>query len=122
MKGLLLPVAAALLAGCAAGAPPTAPAVVVDEYTVHTPGRWPTGRTTVSVVNEGEVPHTVVVTDGEGRPVAVTDLVAPGEETDLVVDLSPGRYVVSCRIVVRLADGTVMDHLEAGMSRPVEIG
>lgn len=111
-----------LVVACGGPAATAAPAVVLDEYTVDAPGRWRAERLSLSVENDGEVPHTLVVSDEEGRPVAASELIGPGEEAVLTVDLAPGRYVVSCRIVVARPDGTLSDHFAAGMFRSIDVG
>lgn len=111
-----------LVVACGGPAATASPAVVLAEYTVDAPGRWSAGGVSLSVKNDGEVPHTLVITDEIGLPVAASELVAPGDTIDLDLDLSPGRYVVSCRIVVSRPDGTLSDHFAAGMSRSVDVG
>lgn len=80
-----------------------------------------TGVSSFEVANVGEFNHTLVVTDSAGKVIAATDLVPPGSETNLEVDLPPGLYTVSCRIVAEDDDGNLIDHYELGMYRNVVV-
>jgi small subunit ribosomal protein S19 len=62
------------------------------------------------------------VTDSSGGVVAATPLVQPGETAALEVDLAPGRYSFTCRIVAEDPDGNIVDHYEAGMNTLVDVG
>lgn len=75
----------------------------------------------IDVVNSGELPHTLVVTDPSGRVVAATGLIQPGEATTLDVDLSEGRYTFTCRIVAETDQGELVDHFEEGMNAMVSV-
>jgi methionine-rich copper-binding protein CopC len=79
------------------------------------------GASTLHVSNVGEFTHTLVVTDDEGEVIAATDLVVPGAEATLEVDLQPGTYVFSCRIVSQDDEGNLIDHFESGMHRTVTV-
>jgi len=106
---------ASALAGCTE---PTSAggAIVLDEYTIDVPpGSFSSGTVSLDVMNAGEFSHTLVVTQSDGSAVAATASIPPGSGADLVVDLAPGEYQVSCRIVVQLPDGTIVDHYEEGM-------
>jgi len=92
------------------------------EYAIEVPStRIEAGRVPLSIVNTGTFSHTMVVTDDAGRAIAATATIAPGEPVQLVVDLVPGTYHVSCRIVVQLPDGTIVDHYQAGMVARFEV-
>lgn len=62
------------------------------------------------VVNEGEVPHALVVEgpNGESR----TDRIAPGESTKLEAYLVSGRYELYCPIA---------DHEQKGMTAKLTV-
>jgi plastocyanin len=75
----------------------------------------------LQVINTGEYSHTLVVTDENGEVLAATGLVGSGEETTLEVDLEPGTYVFSCRIVAEDDEGNLIDHYEQGMHRTVTV-
>lgn len=79
------------------------------------------GTSVMEIANAGDWNHTFVVTDSEGRVVAATDLVAPGDETSLEVALTAGTYTVSCRIVAENDEGKLVDHFELGMFRTVVV-
>jgi hypothetical protein len=78
-------------------------------------------ETTLHVSNTGEYSHTLIVTDEEGEVMGATGLVESGEETTLEVDLEPGTYVFSCRIVAEDDEGNLRDHYEEGMHRTVVV-
>lgn len=76
----------------------------------------------ISVVeNYGEFSHTLVVSDASGTVVGATDLIGPEAETVLTVELLPGSYTFTCRIVKGLDDGTFVDHYQEGMSASVDV-
>lgn len=74
-----------------------------------------------NATNTGELPHTLVVTSNDGTVIAATDLVQPGETMELAVDLHPGMFQVSCRIVAQNDEGQLLDHYELGMRHTVDI-
>jgi hypothetical protein len=104
-----------ILAGC--GSTPVDSAVIVlDEYSIELSAPVvQTGPVVLTVENAGDFSHTLVVTRADGSAVAATETIAPGDAVDLPLDLEPGGYQVSCRIVVQLPDGTIIDHYEQGM-------
>lgn len=79
------------------------------------------GTIDLSIENYGEFPHTLVVSDAAGTVIAATDLIGPDAETALTVNLQPGSYMLTCRIVKGLEDGTVVDHYQEGMATPVDV-
>jgi hypothetical protein len=94
---------------------------VLDEFSIDGPGRLGDGIETVTIENGGEFPHTLVVTDETGNVMAATSLIQSGESTGLTLDLDPGMYSVTCRIVTQTPDGDIVDHFEAGMHATLEI-
>jgi len=102
------------LAGCSGSA--TSGEFVLTEYDIAVPGAsFEAGTVPLQIVNSGEFPHTMVVTGEDGRALAATATIAAGSTAELVLDLEPGTYHVSCRIVLQLPDGTIVDHYQAGM-------
>ena len=79
------------------------------------------GTVELTVENYGEFPHTLVVSDAAGVVLAATELISPDAETILSIDLAPGTYSLTCRIVKGLEDGTVLDHYQKGMVATVEV-
>ena len=79
------------------------------------------GAAPVVVRNDGDFGHTLVVADPSGDVVASTEVIAPGEEAELVADLDPGVYELTCRIVVQLDDGELVDHMAEGMIERVAV-
>ena len=37
------------------------------------------------------------------------------------LDLTPGKYQITCRIVTQIEDGSLIDHYDAGMNQTVEV-
>lgn len=79
------------------------------------------GRVSLEIDNVGQYGHTLVVTRDTGAVVAATGLIAPGTATTLEVDLAPGAYQFSCRIVATGPDGGVLDHYQLGMKAAVRV-
>lgn len=102
------------IAGCSGSA--STGDFVLSEYDIDVPGvSLEAGSVPLQIVNAGDFSHTMVVTGEDGRAIAATETIAAGDSAELVVDLGPGTYQVSCRIVVQLPDGTIVDHYQAGM-------
>ena len=80
-----------------------------------------TGTVELTVENYGAFPHTLVVSDATGAVIAATELIDPEAETTLTIDLVPGTYSLTCRIVRGLEDGTVVDHYQRGMVATVDV-
>ncbi|MGI8515326.1 MAG: hypothetical protein ACR2NT_09340 [Acidimicrobiia bacterium] len=45
----------------------------------------------------------------------------PGASIEVGLDLIPDTYQLTCRIVVQLEDGTLVDHYQNGMGETVEV-
>jgi hypothetical protein len=56
------------------------------------------GALTIVVRNNGRLAHDLVITEN-GTPVAMTPPLAPGQATNLVTTLGPGRYLMSSTIL-----------------------
>lgn len=120
MRQALAGLAACLaLAGCA-GVAENGPYELV-EFSITGPDQLGPGSTSLTVSNVGEFPHTMVVTDSSGEVVAATSLVQPDQSVELAVDLRPGRYSFTCRIVAQDSEGQLIDHFESGMAATVEV-
>jgi uncharacterized cupredoxin-like copper-binding protein len=61
-----------------------------------------------------------VVTDDDGVVLAATGLIGPGQGVTLTLDLVPGAYQFSCRLVAS-RDGQVFDHYQMGMVADVVV-
>jgi len=94
----------------------------LTEFDVNGPGRLDAGVSTISVSNSGEFPHTLVIAEENGRVVAATEMIQPGETAAIDIDLAPGSYQFSCRIVGQRQDGSIVDHFEEGMVQRVSVG
>jgi hypothetical protein len=90
--------------------------VSLDEFSIDVSAdRFIAGPVDLEVVNGGEFPHTLVISTTEGKVLAATDLVQPGETARLEVDLAAGSYLFTCRIVTQLDTGELIDHYQEGM-------
>lgn len=109
------------LPGCS-GAAVSETSISLAEFSV-TPveDRLKAGNVDLSVSNAGEFPHTLVVSDSAGTVVAATALIRPGETSSLSVDLPPGAYMFTCRIVGQSDSGEIIDHYQRGMVTRVEV-
>ena len=94
---------------------------VLDEFTISGPTQIAAGVSTINAVNAGEFPHTLVVTTDQGVVVAATDLIDAGGSAALNVDIAPGSYQVTCRIVAQTENGDLVDHYEAGMHQLIDV-
>ena len=114
---------AVLVGACSSppGDPAATAAVRLDEFRIAVDSPLAAGPVGLTVDNQGEFAHTLLVTDADGAVVAGTDLVAPGTTLDLELDLPAGAYRLSCRIVVQDPDGTIIDHFEEGMRAAVTV-
>lgn len=116
----LLVVALALVGACASAAPVGDAAYQLEEFSILGPEMLESGPGAVQATNTGEYAHTLVVTTEMGEVIAATDLVQPGETVSLDLELEPGTYRFTCRIVAEV-DGVLVDHYEAGMNRVIEV-
>ena len=117
---VLVVAASALLGACAAPVASSVIDVELTEFAITTSNdRATAGDLTLDIWNTGEFPHTIVVSDTAGRVVRATDLIPPGANMELELDLPEGRYQFTCRIVAEADDGTLYDHFEQGMRTSV---
>lgn len=108
------------LAACS-GSAATGSGFDLAEWRVAGPGEMSADTNSVEVSNSGSLPHTLVVTDSSGHVMAATDLIGPGDSTELALDLDPGTYSFTCRIVAQDSEGEIVDHFEAGMNATVSV-
>ncbi len=108
------------LASCS-GSTATGSGIELAEWRIDGPSEMPADTRSVDVSNSGSLPHTLVVTDTEGNVMTATDLIAPGDSTELALDLEPGTYSFTCRIVAQDPEGKIVDHFEAGMNATVSV-
>lgn len=92
------------------------------EYDIVGPSWLDPATSTIQITNSGEYGHTLVVTDMSGQVVEASPLISPGESAELTIDLEPGRYDFTCRIVVQSSQGDLIDHFEQGMGTTVSVG
>lgn len=82
---------------------------------------WSSQGVSLDVANDGEFAHTLIVTDENGVVVGASGLVVPETSVPVELDLEPGTYRVSCRIVVEDPNGNLIDHFEKGMHATVQV-
>ena len=95
--------------------------IILTEFEVEVANRLGPGPNSLEVVNSGEFNHTLVVSTADGRVVASTEVLTPGETVSLEVDLEQGKYQFSCRVVVQIPDGSIVDHYAEGMAATVTV-
>lgn len=95
--------------------------VELTEFSIASPSSIGDHVDEIEVTNIGEFTHTLVITDSEGEVAAASGLIQPGETFHLDIDLAPGTYSFTCRIVAQDGDGDLIDHYEAGMNTMVEV-
>ncbi|MDP3973151.1 MAG: hypothetical protein Q8P61_09625 [Candidatus Nanopelagicales bacterium] len=100
-----------LLAGCGSSAQGTPDSVVLTEWRIQ--AEKPTD-TTLHVRNEGSRQHQLVVSRAGGHVLAMTDLLEPGESTEVLLP-EIGKLELSSRLVSVEPDGTVVDDTANGM-------
>ena len=79
------------------------------------------GSVALEVVNAGEYGHTLVITDAGGHVLSAGEVIGSGESSTMSIDLVPGDYYFTCRIVAQDDEGNVIDHYEMGMSADVTV-
>ena len=117
---LLSAVLVVALAACAPAAT-SETEVELTEFSISTSQRLVGGTQDLHVVNRGEFGHTLVVSSADGTVVTSTDVIPPGSDAALELELEPGQYVFTCRIVVETPDGEIVDHYARGMAAPIEV-
>jgi uncharacterized cupredoxin-like copper-binding protein len=95
--------------------------VQLAEFSITSPSSITADVHEIEVANVGEFTHTLVITDSEGEVAAASGLIQPGETVSLDIDLPPGRYSLTCRIVAQDNEGNLIDHYEAGMNETVVV-
>lgn len=105
--------------GCASAAT-AQPEVSLTEFAISADQRLAAGELSLRVVNDGGFSHTLVVSTLDGTVITSTDVLDPGQRAILDLNLEPGRYMFSCRIVVQTSGGDIIDHYARGMAATVE--
>lgn len=83
---------------------------------------WAAGMIHLSVFNEGRAPHSLIISTQDGtQVVAALNPLATDETAEMSIELSPGIYTLTCRIVGQTADGQLVDHYARGMAATIEV-
>ena len=98
-----------------------AAAVVLAEFSISATGSLTPGPNKVDITNAGEFGHTLVIADETGTVIGATGVVGSDNTASLSVDLQPGTYELTCRIVVQREDGSLVDHYQEGMVTTIEV-
>jgi hypothetical protein len=73
--------------------------IALNEYRVTPQNvRAASGPLTIVVRNDGRLTHDLVISQ-DGRQAAATEPLGPGQTTDLVATLTPGRYLMASTIL-----------------------
>lgn len=111
------------LAACSADAATDRLTANLDEWNIELSSEtFRPGEVSITVQNAGEFAHTLVVEASDGTVVAATEVIAPGDASDLDLILDGTGYRFTCRIVASGEDGAVVDHFEEGMAAAVNPG
>ena len=123
MKRLLLAGLLVLVSACEADAALSSGRIDLDEFYIEpAASTWMAGRVEFEVFNEGEFAHTMVISTEDGTAVITSTLpIAPGETENVAVTLPAGKYMLTCRIVQQIPDGTFVDHFERGMRTTITV-
>lgn len=122
MKALtLVTIAAALMLAACGAETVSSIEIALSEFEINTSSdHLAAGPVDLSITNDGEETHVLVIEGADGRIVGGHGPVASGETVELQVELSPGHYLLTCRIV-EIEDGEMEDHAEIGMSKDLNV-
>ena len=121
MRRSLVLVAVLAIVSCQ-GATGSSAEIDLTEFEIHPSlSSFQAGTVALEVVNEGEYGHTLVITDAGGHVLSAGEVIEAGESSTLSIDLVPGNYFFTCRIVAQDDEGNVIDHYEMGMSADVTV-
>ena len=105
-----------VLVGCGGGAAEARIDIDLFEFGIATStDSFVVGPVDLALSNSGEFPHTIVVESANGEILGASELLLPGDTTELSFDLGAESYRITCRIVAEGDDGTLFDHYELGM-------
>jgi hypothetical protein len=122
MKRVTIAAVAAFAVATACGAADGADSldVTLDEWQIGLSNtHYRDGAVELNVTNAGEFPHTLVVEGPDGEILAATDVIAPGGDASLQLELEQVAFRFTCRIVATTRDGALVDHFAAGMAASV---
>ena len=121
-RGIVVTVGLLLaLSSCGAADPVSRSDINLSEYNIDLAhSSFAAGELSLTLENQGELPHTIVISADDGVVVAASDIVEVGMSSTFTVALDPGEYEFTCRIVAVL-DGELIDHYELGMVESVTV-
>jgi hypothetical protein len=119
---MILAIVTTLALGACGGSRSLLPEHEVElfEFGIQSAPEW-SSAAPVILRNSGEFPHTLVITRGDGGVVFASDVIAAGETATVPLDLEPGDYELSCRLVAQTEGGDLVDHFEEGMRADLTI-
>jgi plastocyanin len=118
----LILVAALAIVSCQGSPSGSSAEIDLTEFEIHPSlSSFDAGSVALDVVNEGEYGHTLVITDAGGHVLLAGEVIEAGESSTMSIDLVPGDYYFTCRIVAQDDEGNVIDHYEMGMSAEVTV-
>lgn len=113
--------AAALMMAACSGEAVSTVQITLSEFEINTSSdHLVAGPIDLSITNEGDETHVLLIEGADGTVIAGHGPVPSGETVQLQVDLNPGRYLFTCRIV-EIEDGEMEDHAEIGMSKDLSV-
>lgn len=111
-----------LVAACQGGVAATEADVQLTEFSItSTAETFGAGEVDLQVRNAGAFRHSLVVTDSDGQVVSAGDVMSPDSSSTLSLDLAPGEYQLTCRIIGQSDDGEVIDHYAEGMQAGITV-
>lgn len=111
-----------LVAACQGDVAATGAEVQLTEFSItSTAETFGAGEVDLQVRNAGAFRHSLVVTDSTGQVVSAGDVMAPETSSTLSLDLAPGEYQLTCRIIGQSDDGEVIDHYAEGMQAAITV-
>jgi plastocyanin len=106
---------------CTPTEPASEPTVDLHEFSIDTQHTWVEGEHTVAIMNTGEEPHTFVVETSDGDVISATLPIQPGNKRTVTLDLPPGTYRFTCRLVETEDTGELEDHFAEGMVTMISV-
>lgn len=122
MKAFTFIMAAAVLMIAACSKEPVSTVqITLSEFEITTSSdQLQAGSVDLSITNDGDEAHVLLIEGVDGAVIAGHGPVSAGETVQLKVDLAPGLYLFTCRMV-EIEEGEMEDHAEIGMSKNLSV-